>query len=82
MLDLDVATEEVIKAYANDTFPGGETMKFGLAENGVALSPMEYTKDRIPAEYIEKVDEMKQQIIDGGIDVWDVTEQGYPDFFK
>lgn len=79
---VDVATEEVIKAYADDAFPGGQVMNFGLAENGVALSDMKYTRDEIPAAYIKKVDEMKQDIVDGEIDVWDVTEQGYPDFYK
>ncbi len=79
---VDVAVDEIIQGYAAGEFPGGEVMDFGLAQNGVALSDMEYTKDIIPAEYLEKVEAFKQDIIDGKIEVWDVSTQGYPDFFK
>lgn len=79
---VDVAVEDIVKAYADDAFPRGKVMNFGLAQNGVALSDMQYTKDKIPSAYIEKVAAMKQDIIDGKIKVWDVTEQGYPDFYK
>ncbi len=79
---VDVAVDEIIQGYAAGEFPGGEVMDFGLAQNGVALSDMEYTKDIIPAEYLEKVEGFKQDIIDGKIEVWDVSAQGYPDFFK
>ena len=79
---VDVAVERIVEAYADDEFPGGETMLFGLAQDGVALSEMKHTKDIIPASYIAKVDELKAGVIAGVIDVWDVFEQGYPDFFK
>ena len=79
---VDVAVESVIEQYAAGEFPGGEVINFGLPENGVALSDMVHTKDRIPAEYLAKVDELKAQIIDGSIEVWDVSTQGYPDFLQ
>ncbi len=79
---VDVAVEDIITNYAAGEFPGGEVMDFGLAENGVALSDMKHTKDLIPAEYLEKVEAMKADIIAGKIDVWDVSTQGYPDFFQ
>lgn len=79
---VDVAVDQIVTNYAADTFPGGEVMNFGLAENGVALSPMTHTRDIIPASYVEKVEAMKAQIIAGDIDVWDVSNDGYPDFFK
>ena len=79
---VDVAVEDIITNYAAGSFPGGEVMDFGLAENGVALSDMKHTKDMIPAEYLEKVDALKAEIIAGKIDVWDVSTQGYPDFFQ
>jgi basic membrane protein A len=79
---VDVAVDEIVTNYAADTFPGGEVMHFGLAENGVAISPMMHTKDIIPASYVEKVEDMKAQIIAGDIDVWDVSNEGYPDFFQ
>ncbi len=79
---VDVAVEDIITNYAAGSFPGGEVMDFGLAENGVALSDMKHTKEMIPAEYLEKVDALKADIIAGKIDVWDVSTQGYPDFFQ
>ncbi len=79
---VDVAVENVIEAYAQGEFPGGEIMDFGLAQNGVALSDMNHTKDMIPAAYLEKVAQLEADIIAGKIDVWDVSSEGYPEFFK
>lgn len=79
---VDVATEQLVKDYANDNFPGGETLNFGLAENGVGLTEMEYTKDIIPADYMDAVNAAEAGIIAGDIEVWDVSTQGYPDFYK
>jgi basic membrane protein A and related proteins len=79
---VDVAVDGILKNYADDKFPGGQVISFGLAENGVALSDMKYTKDIIPAAYLEKVTAFRDQIIAGSIAVWDVSAQGYPDFFK
>lgn len=79
---VDVAVEDIITNYAAGSFPGGEVMDFGLAQNGVALSDMTHTKDLIPAAYLEKVEAMKADIIAGKADVWDVSSEGYPDFFK
>lgn len=79
---VDVAVEDIVVDYADGKFPGGEVMEFGLAQNGVALSDMKHTKDMIPAEYLEKVEALKEDIIAGKIDVWDVSTQGYPDFMK
>ena len=77
-----VATESIVKDYAAGKFPGGQVLEFGLVQNGVALSDMTYTKDMIPAAYLEKVDALKAGIIDGSIEVWDVSASGYPDFYK
>ena len=78
---VDVATEALIEAYAAGKFPGGETLSFGLTENGVGLTEMKYTKNLIPAEYLTAVEETKAAIIAGEIDVWDVSSQGYPEFY-
>jgi basic membrane protein A and related proteins len=78
----DVAVETVIKDYAEKKFPGGKTVVLGLAQDGVGLSPMKYTKDKIPAATLAKVDELKKKILSGDIKVWNAVDQGYPDFFK
>jgi basic membrane protein A len=78
----DVAVEEVVKDYAAGEFPGGETITFGLKENGVGLSEMKHTKDMIPAEILKKVEQAKQDILSGKVKVWNVVDQGYPDYLK
>ncbi len=79
---VDVAVETIIDSYASMQFPGGEIMHFGLAQGGVGLSEMKHTKDIIPASYIAQVEALKADVVAGKIDVWDVSMQGYPDFFK
>jgi len=78
----DVAVETVMKDYAGDKFPGGKTVTLGLAQNGVDLSPMTHTKAMIPAAILDKVAAMKKDILSGQTKVWNVVDQGYPDFFK
>ena len=78
----DIAVETMVKDYAADKFPGGQTVTFGLKENGVGLSEMKYTKNLIPADILKKVDEAKEGILSGKIKVWNVVDQGYPDFMK
>lgn len=79
----DLAVETVIKDYAEHKFPGGKTVSLGLAENGVGLSPMTYTKALIPADYLAKVAELKKKILSGAIKVVDVSgPDGYPAWFK
>jgi basic membrane protein A len=78
----DIAVETMVKGYAADKFPGGQTVTFGLKENGVGLSDMKYTKDLIPAGILKKVDEAREGILSGKIKVWNVVDQGYPDFMK
>jgi basic membrane protein A len=78
----DVAVENVMKDYKAGTFGGGKTIAFGLKEDGVGLSEMKYTKNLIPAATLEKVEAAKQGILSGKIKVWNVVDQGYPDYLK
>lgn len=78
----DVAVESIVKDYAEGKFPRGETVTFGLKEDGVGLSPMTHTKDRIPQAILAKVEAARQGILSGEIKVWNVVDQGYPDFLK
>ena len=63
---VDVAVVDVCKAVSEGTFKPG-TVVLGLKENGVGISPMQYTKKNVPADVLAKVDALKQQIIDGKI---------------
>jgi basic membrane protein A len=78
----DVAVENVVKAYAKGDKIGGTVAAFGLKEDGVGLSEMKFTKDIIPAAYVAKVAQAKADIIAGKIKVWNVVDQGYPDWLK
>ena len=78
----DVAVENVVKDYADGSLKGGTTLTFGLKDNGVGLSDMKYTKKMIPASILKKVEAAKEGILSGKIKVWNVIDQGYPDWMK
>jgi basic membrane protein A and related proteins len=78
----DLGVAATIKQYSEGKFPGGKSVTLGLAEDGVGLSDMKYTKNLIPPEYLAKVDDLKKKIVSGEIKVWDTTTQGMPDWFK
>ncbi len=78
----DVAVEAIVKNYAEDKFPAGQTVTFGLKEDGVGLSEMTHTKDLIPQAILDQVEAAKQSILSGDVKVWNVVDQGYPDWLK
>jgi len=63
---MDAAAYNELKAVMQGNFKPGAT-GYGLKENGVALSDMKYTRDKIPAGVLEKVEEIRQKIINGEI---------------
>jgi basic membrane protein A len=73
----DEAVYQSVKGCAEGTL-GGEVVNLDLAAGGVELGPIH---ESVPSEYVDQVDELRQQIIDGEIEVWNVIEQGYPDYF-
>lgn len=78
----DLAMDELVTNFANGKIPAGETVEYGLEEKGVGLSEMKYTRKFVSNETMKKVDEARMGIINGDIQVWDVTEQGYPSWLK
>jgi basic membrane protein A and related proteins len=71
----DNAIYDMIGKLVKGELKGGTTLEYGLKEDGVGLSPMTYTKNEIPAEFLTKIDEIKAKIISGDIQVTDVTKQ-------
>jgi basic membrane protein A len=63
---VDAAVFQTIEQAANQEFEGGGVTVFGLAEDGVG--PGQYNAD-VTDEDKEKLDEVKQQIIDGEIKI-------------
>jgi basic membrane protein A len=74
----DLAVRRMIEAFADNKFPGGQTITLGLAEGGVGLTDYEFTKNEIPESVRTKVDDLKKKIISGELKVWNVIDQGYP----
>jgi basic membrane protein A len=72
---VDVAVYDLISKLVDGTLEGGESVVYGLAENGVGLSPMIYTKDQLPSEFLVTVEELKAKIISGEIKVTDIREE-------
>ncbi len=63
---VDVAVYDFTKLVKEDAFTPGVHV-YGVAEDGVSLSEMTYTKDLIPAEVLEEVEAIRGQIADGTI---------------
>lgn len=66
MKRVDVGIYNVVKLLTEGNFPGGQTVVYGLADNGaVDIAP---TSDKhVPADILADVDALKQDIIDGKI---------------
>ncbi|WP_027624258.1 BMP family lipoprotein [Clostridium lundense] len=71
----DVAVYDLVKALKDGKISDMKTLSLGLKENGVQLSSMQFTKGKIPAEYLTKIEQIKKDIIDGKIKVTDVTQK-------
>lgn len=67
---VDVALFDVVKEVRAGGFRPGPHV-FGLAENGVGLTDFEYTRDKMPAGYQERLDALKKKILAGEIQVTD-----------
>jgi basic membrane protein A len=77
----DTAVYTAVKLYAQGRLKGNSTLTFGLANGGVAISPMQYTKQVLPNSDLTRLKTITQQIESGKIHVWNVPTQGYPSWF-
>jgi len=66
----NIAVFNTIKSAIESNFKGG-VHNFGIAEDGVGLSDFKYTRDKIPAEYLKRIDEIKKDIMLGKIKITD-----------
>ena len=63
---LDVAIVEAAHAVNDGTFEGG-TYLAHLADGGVGLAPFHGNEDKVPADLVAELDQLKQDIVDGKI---------------
>jgi len=59
---VDTSVFDTVKAVQDGSFKGGTDALFNLANDGVAVGK---TSDKVSQDILDKVDELKQQIIDG-----------------
>ena len=59
---VDTSVFDTVKAVQEGTFKGGTDALFNLENDGVAVGT---TSDKVTQDILDKVDELKQQIIDG-----------------
>jgi basic membrane protein A len=71
---VDAAIYNMAGSFIDGTFETGIVV-YGLEENGVGLSEMKYTKDIIPADVLQQLDDIEEKIINGEIVVTDVFEK-------
>ncbi len=74
MKRLDLSTFREIKDWKEDNFTPGVKV-YGLAEKGVQLSPMEFTKEDVPDAVLAKVEEARRKILSGEITVTNYLTQ-------
>ena len=65
---------DMVMSVQDGTFESGDKV-YALENGGVGLTDMEYTKEYIGDEAIAKLDELKEQIISGDIQVTDIFEE-------
>jgi|YNPMSStandDraft_1061717.scaffolds.fasta_scaffold00222_24 basic membrane protein A len=72
---VDNAVFDLCSRLVNGSLQGGTVIEYGLKEEGVGLSPMTYTKDKLPAEFLNTIEDLRQKIISGEIQVTDITKK-------
>ena len=78
----DTAVYTAIQKYVQGQLKGNTTLNFGLANNGVAISAMKYTRKLLPAADLKRLAQITTQIKARKLHVWNVPTQGYPKWFK
>ncbi|MFC5588370.1 BMP family protein [Sporosarcina soli] len=63
---VDVAVKNVAELARDGQFPGGETITYGLADNGIALAD---SRGAIPEDVLAQIDEYAKKIAAGEIEV-------------
>lgn len=64
---VDVAVYDLATKTKNGNFPGGQAVEYGLKEDGVGIAPT--SKNNVPEDVLKQVDEWKQKIINGEVNV-------------
>jgi basic membrane protein A and related proteins len=63
---VDTAVIDVAERAMDGEFPGGEILAYGLEDDGVGIAP---TQDNLSEDVIAKVEEWKEKIVNGEVEV-------------
>jgi basic membrane protein A and related proteins len=63
---VDVAVFNTLKDVKDGSFSGGSKV-YNLKTDGVGLSEMKHTKDKVPADILTKLEAVKKDIVDGKV---------------
>ncbi|MDE0582198.1 BMP family ABC transporter substrate-binding protein, partial [Planococcus sp. A6] len=63
---VDNAVIDISEQAMNGEFPGGETITYGLSDEGVALAD---SRGAIPEDVMSQIEEYKEKVISGEIEV-------------
>lgn len=69
---VDTAVYQVSKLTMEGNYPGGQIIEFGLQDEGVGIAP---TTENVTEESLQAVEDYKQKIIDGEIEVPKTDEE-------
>jgi basic membrane protein A len=72
MKRVDVAVYDIIRQAVEGTLQGGSVQQYGLEEEGVGLTEMQYTRHLISQDYMAAIEEARAGILAGEVDVIDV----------
>ena len=72
---VDVAVKDISEKAMNGEFPGGEVITYGIPEDGVALAD---SRGAIPEDVMAQIDEYKEKIASGEIEVKEYPEGKEP----
>jgi basic membrane protein A len=72
---VDLAVYDLIQKLVRGQLRGGTVITLGLKEGGVGLSEMKFTRHLIPGAYLDRVEQLRKDIIAGKITVTDITQK-------
>jgi basic membrane protein A len=74
MKNVSAAAYDFIKQAKEGTITSGVHV-YGIAEGGIGISEMKYTKEDVPSDVLEQIEIIKSEIVSGDIVVTDVFKQ-------
>ena len=72
---LDTSMLDIGEKFMRGEFAGNTVYEYAYSNGGISLTPMEFTKNKIPAETLEKIAAIEQKIISGEIVVTNLLTQ-------